>query len=53
MAFRRRLAAGPAPPCLVKRLGSKSTWYSPDFGLVRHDDPGRITRELIFASLPR
>ncbi len=52
VAFRKRLAEGTAWPCLVRSEGTRSSWYSPTLGLVRHEDPGRITRELIFLDTP-
>jgi len=39
--------------CLVNAQGTATTWYSPDLGLVRYDDPGRITRQLVYAEIPR
>ncbi|MEW6072720.1 MAG: hypothetical protein AB1726_09040, partial [Planctomycetota bacterium] len=50
--FRRRRAEAGAEPCLVRRRGAAATWYSASLGLVRHEDPGRIVRELCFASRP-
>jgi len=50
--FKRLLEAG-AWRCLVRAHGTAQTWFSPELGLVRHDDPGRITRELVYAEMPR
>jgi hypothetical protein len=29
----------------------ESTWVSPEVGLLMHDDPGKIHRELVYADL--
>jgi hypothetical protein len=39
--------------CLVNAQGTATSWYSPDLGLVRFDDPGRITRQLVYTEIPR
>ena len=36
-------------PCLVVDRSSESTWYSPELGLLMHDHPGKIHRELVYA----
>jgi hypothetical protein len=37
--------------CLVLSRARESTWFSPEVGLLMHDDPGKIHRELVYADL--
>jgi hypothetical protein len=50
-AFAKRHMAG-SWPTLVVSDGPAHRWYSPVLGLVRHEEPGRILRELVYAELP-
>ena len=52
VAFQRSLRAGPWR-CLVLRDGERTTWYSPDFGLVLHEETGRVRSDLAFAQVVR
>jgi hypothetical protein len=38
---------------LVARDGAKCTSWIPELGLVRHEDPGRVVRELVLVERPR
>ena len=49
--FTRRVESRGAR-CLVVAYERARTWWSPDYGWVRHADTDRITRELVFAELP-
>ena len=37
--------------CLVRSEGASRSWWSPTYGLVHHNDPDRITSELVYAEL--
>ena len=52
VAFRKRLSEDPPGACLRRRRGARTTWFDPAFGLVRQEDPERITRELIYLEPP-
>ena len=52
VAFQRSLRPGPWR-CLVLRDGDRTSWYSPDFGLVLHEEAGRVRTDLAFAQVVR